>query len=240
VWDPFVAVLEPEWRVRIPHLGGVDSIEAMAERVLAESPERFSLAGFSMGGRIALEMFRRAPERIERLALVGSSVHPVAEGEAERRQPLIDLARNDGMGAVAASWIPRLVPVGRQGDGELMGRLMEMTCRFSAQDYADEVHALLNRPDPRPVLDAIRCPTLIMAGREDPLSPPERNTALAGLVQGARLVLIDGCGHFPMLEAPAIANQALLEWLGAEAEGISATDPRSRERPPGPHDLPSP
>jgi pimeloyl-ACP methyl ester carboxylesterase len=190
----------------------------MAEAVLKDAPTSFSLAGFSIGGRVALEMIRRAPERILRLALIGSSVHPLADGEAARRQPMIDMAREHGMGAVAASWIPRLVPAARHDDAELMLELRDMTCRFSAEDYADEVHALLNRPDPRPLLAGIRCPALVLAGREDPLSTPERNTDLAARIPGARLLLIDGCGHFPMLEAPDATNAALLAWLGAGKE----------------------
>ena len=216
LWEPQVAAIGDRWRISVPSVTGLDSIEAMAEAVLADAPERFCLAGFSMGGRIALEMLRRQPERIERLALIGASVHPVADGEAARRQPMIELASTQGMTAVAKNWIPRLVHPSRLDDTEFMSRLMDMTCRFTPQDYAEENHALLNRPDPRPLLETIAIPTLVLAGRQDPLSTPERNTDIAGRIPGAKLVLLDDCGHFPTLEAPDPSTAALLDWLGPE------------------------
>ncbi len=94
-----------------------------------------------------------------------------------------------------------------------MSLLTEMTCRFTAQDYADEVHALLHRPDPRELLAGIRCPTLVLSGREDPLSTPERNTDIARLIAGAELVILDDCGHFPQLEAAEATTAALERWL---------------------------
>ena len=214
LWAPQIKALGRA-DVSVPRLSGLDSIETMAEAVLDGAPERFSLAGFSMGGRIALEMLRRAPGRVTRLALMDTSVHPVAEGEAARRKPMIDLAFSEGMEAVARSWIPRLVHPSRLDDEALMSLLLRMTARFTAQDYAEENRALLNRPDPRPVLATIACPTLVLTGRQDPLSTPERNQEIAGSIPGAELVILDDCGHFPTLEAPERTTAAMRDWLGA-------------------------
>ena len=213
IWEPQMAALGGRWSVNVPHMAGLNSIAAMAAAALNDAPAQFSLAGFSMGGRVALEMMRLAPDRIERLALLDSSVHPVASGETGRRQELIDLAFSEGMEAVARVWLPRLVHPARRDDAALMSRLTEMTCRFTAQDYADEVHALLNRPDPQPVLGAIRCPTLVLSGRQDPLSTPERNSDIAGRIATAELVILDDCGHFPQLEASEATSEALERWL---------------------------
>lgn len=215
VWQHQMRDLEDMADVACPLLHGHDSLDGMAEAVLAQAPDRFALCGFSMGGRVALEMIRRAPQRVTRLALVDASVHPVAEGEAARRQPQIDMARNQGMAALARWWNPKIVHPSRTADAALMGLLEDMACTFSAQDYAEEVHALLHRPDPRDVLAAIRVPVLVLAGGEDPLSTRERNEAMAAAIPGAQLLLVEGAAHFPMLEQPAVVSAALREWLFA-------------------------
>ena len=212
VWDHQAEAFSDDWTVLAPHLVGHPTIESMASAALSQAPPHFSLVGFSMGGRVALEMMRRAPARIQRLALLDTSVHPVADGEALRRQELIDLAFEKGMETVARSWLPRLVHPSRRNEEALMNRLIEMACRFTPAEYREEVNALLNRPDPRPVLDEVRCPVLVLSGRQDPLSTPERNLEIARRV-GAPMILLDDCGHFPMLEAPEATNDALRSWL---------------------------
>lgn len=215
VWRNQVRDLADIARITIPHLHGHDSLGAMAEAALAGAPERFALAGFSMGGRVALEMVRRAPERITRLALVDSSVHPIAEGEAERRQPQIDKVRREGMTAFARWWNPQIVPPARRDDAELMDLLEAMAESFTPEEYEKEVRALLTRPDAREVLDAIAVPTLVLHGADDVLSNLDRNRAIAAAIPGAKLVTIAGAGHFPMLETPERVTAALREWLAA-------------------------
>lgn len=201
--------------ISIPHLHGHDSLAAMAEAVLAEAPERFALAGFSMGGRVALEMVRRAPQRITRLALIDSSVHPIAEGEAERRRPQIEMAQREGMTAFARWWNPQIVHSARREDAEFMGLLESMAESFTPEEYEMEVRALLGRPDAREVLASIHVPTLVLHGEEDILSNPDRNRAIAEAIPGARLVTVAGAAHFPMLEKPDEVTAALREWLAA-------------------------
>lgn len=201
--------------VSVAHLHGHDSLGAMAEAVLAEAPERFALAGFSMGGRVALEMFRRDPTRITRLALIDASTHPIAEGEAERRRPQIELARSQGMTAFARWWNPQIVHPSVRDDREFMALLEAMAESFTPEEYEQEVHALLTRPDARGVLAMIDVPTLVLHGAEDILSNPDRNRAIAESIPGAKLVTIQGAAHFPMLEKPAEVTAALKEWLAA-------------------------
>ncbi len=213
VWVNQVPALSDIADIRIPHLMGFDSLDAIADAVLADAPETFALAGFSMGGRVALEVFRRAPERVTRLALIDASVHPIAEGEAEKRQPLLNLAMTEGMEALADAWLPRIVHPSRLDDTPYMARLKAMACRFTPEDYVDEVRALLTRPDARPVMAMIHCPTLILAGEADPLSTPARNAEMAGMIPHARLAILKDCSHFPMLEKPDETNAALCQWL---------------------------
>ena len=215
VWQYQAAGLADLADIMIPHLHGHDSLADMAAATLAEAPERFALAGFSMGGRVALEMMRQAPERITRLALLDASIHPVADGEAPRRQPQIDMAHAQGMAALARWWNPRITPPARHDDAAFMGLLEAMACTFTAQDYEKEVNALLRRPDPRDLLPGIAVPTLILAGAQDPLSTPDRNRAIAQAIPGARLVLVEDAWHFPMLEQPGIVTAELRQWLGS-------------------------
>jgi pimeloyl-ACP methyl ester carboxylesterase len=215
VWHNQVRDLAGIADVFVPHLHGYDSLPAMAEAVLAEAPERFALAGFSMGGRVALEIVRRAPERITRLGLIDSSVHPIAEGEAVRRQPQIDMARSEGMTAFARWWNPQIVHTSFRDDAAFMGLLEAMAESFTPDQYAQEVRALLERPDARGVLATIAVPTLVLHGIDDILSNPERNRMIAEAVPGAKLVTIDGAAHFPMLEKPAEVTAALKDWLAA-------------------------
>lgn len=215
VWQHQAAALVDVADISIPCLHGHDSLVDMARAILRDAPMRFALCGFSMGGRVALEVLRLAPERITRLALLDASVHPVAEGEADRRQPQIDMAREQGMAALARWWNPRITPPARHGDKTFMGLLEAMATTFSAEDYQKEVIALLHRSDPRDLLADITVPTLILAGADDPLSTPERNRAMAEAIPNARLVLVEEAWHFPMLEKPEAVTVALRQWLEA-------------------------
>ncbi|MDB5682840.1 MAG: hydrolase [Sphingomonas bacterium] len=215
VWQRQVHDLADLAEISIPHLHGHDSLGRMAQAVLDAAPERFALAGFSMGGRVALEMLRLAPERITRLALIDASVHPVAPGEAERRQPQIDMARDQGLAALARWWNPKIAHSAHHADPGYMDLLEAMACTFTPEDYSNEVRALIERPDPRDLLGQIGVPVLVLAGVADPLSTPDRNRAIADAIPGATLVLVEGAAHFPMLEKPAEVTAAMRDWLVA-------------------------
>lgn len=213
VWSHQVDALGDIAEIQVPHILGLDSLESMAEAVVAHAPQRFALAGFSMGGRVALEIYRRIPERITKLALISSSIHPIAEGEAEKRKPLLDLAIADGMEALAKAWFPRIVHPSRIEDAAFMAPLREMALRQTPDDYVREVRALLNRPDSDDVARAVSCPTLVIAGDSDPLSTPVRNAEIQRLIPHARLITYENCAHFPMLEYPERMNTELRNWL---------------------------
>lgn len=213
VWRAQSERLSPTHDVRVPFFFGFSSLSEMARSVLEIAPLRFSLAGHSMGGRVALEIIRLAPERVERLALLNTGIHEVREGEAERRQALVNLAFGQGMEALAAAWAPPMVAPRRVNDVALMGEITAMVCRATPEIYAGQIRALLNRPVVRNVLGGIRCPARVIGARQDGWSPLSQHEEIASLIPGARLTAIEDCGHMSPMEQPLAIADALAEWL---------------------------
>jgi pimeloyl-ACP methyl ester carboxylesterase len=217
VWKAQAAALRSEYDVRVVSFESLDSMHAMAEKVLANAPERFALAGHSMGGRVALEVYRRAPQRIERLALLDTGYEPAAPGEREKRAVLVNQALKEGIGSIAAAWgLPMLAPANRNNPG-LVKAVIDMVKRMSGEIYAGQTRALLGRPDATDVLKRIACPAMVICGMEDGWSPPERHERMAELIPNAVLRLIDRSGHMSMMEEPKAILHALHEWLAMNA-----------------------
>ena len=194
--------------VVIPDFRFVRSIPAMAQLVLARAPDRFSVAGHSMGGRVALEVFRMSPERVELLALLDTGIHTRKPGEEAGRQELIELARREGMAALAARWLP---PMLHPNHAALLAPLTEMVKRSTPETFENQQQALLDRPDARTVLPAIRCPTLVLCGRQDAWSPVGQHEEIAALIPGAKLVVIEECGHMSPVEKREAVTNALIK-----------------------------
>jgi pimeloyl-ACP methyl ester carboxylesterase len=195
-----------------------DTIGAMAQHVLNTAPTpTFALAGHSMGGRVALELVRLAPERVHHLALLDTGTHPLAHGDAGAREragrmALLQTAESKGMRAMAELWAKPMVHPSRHGT-PLFDAVLDMLARSSAEHYAAQINALLNRPDAAPVLPSITCPTLVLTGREDLWSPPEQHALMAAAIAGAQLCIAEQCGHMSTLEQPDAVAVAFEKWL---------------------------
>jgi pimeloyl-ACP methyl ester carboxylesterase len=217
VWAPQVKALSA--RCVVPAWGLRDSLTAMAQQVLDEAPaERFSVAGHSMGGRVALEVMRLAPQRVERLALLDTGTQPLAAGEAgakERagRMALLEIARTQGMRAMGHQWARGMVHPSRL-DTPLFESILDMIERSNPEQFAAQINALLTRPDAAPVLPTIQCPTLVLCGREDAWSPPAQHEAMQAAIPNASLCIVEHCGHMCTMEQPQALNEALALWLG--------------------------
>lgn len=213
IWEPVAEALAGRGVVCIDGYGEARSLGRMAEQVLAAAPARLAVAGHSMGGRVALEMFRLAPERIARLALLDTGVHPREPGEREKRMALVRLGRESGMEALVDAWLPPMVRPDRREEEGLMAPLKAMCCEAGMARFEAQVEALLERPDATPLLGRIDCPALVATGRFDGWSPVAQHEKIAARIPGARLVIFEEAGHMAPFETPAAVAAALQAWL---------------------------
>lgn len=190
-----------------------DTMAGMAQRVLDCTDGTFSLAGLSMGGYVAMEVMRRAPERVERLALLDTGARADTEEQTIRRRDLIGLADRGEFKAVSPKLLPLFVHPDRLADKAMVDAISKMADSVGKDAFLRQQQAIMHRPDSRPGLAAIACPTLVVCGREDVLTPPELSEEIAGLVPGADSVLIEGCGHLSTMERPDDVNAALRSWM---------------------------
>lgn len=191
------------------------SIPAMAERALAAAPRHFALLGLSMGGYVAFEILRRAPERVTRLALLSSQARADTEEALARRRGLMALAEKGEFKGVSPRLLPLFVHRDRLGDPALTATILAMAESVGKEGFLRQQEAIMGRPDSRPGLGAIACPTLVLAGREDAVTPPERQIEMAEAIPEATLVLLPRCGHMAPLERPEAVTAQLLAWLQA-------------------------
>lgn len=195
----------------VPHA----SMAELAEMALARAPAgRFALFGLSMGGYCAFEILRRAPERVAALALLDTSARPdTAEQTALRHQAIAASAVD--YGAAIEAFLPRLVHPSRLADPAVMEPLRVMSADLGRDAYVRQQHAIIGRADSRPTLGAIRCPTLVLCGREDALTPLPLAEEMHAGIAGSLLVVVDDCGHMTTLERPHIVTAALRDLLAA-------------------------
>lgn len=212
VWQPVIAELARH-RVDVADVTRHDSIAGMAAALLDDHPGPLVVAGHSMGGRVAMEMARLAPERIAALALLNTGIHPRREGEAEKRQAMIDLAWSRGMEALAQAWLPGMMAAGRTPDPAVTGALTRMVCQMTPEIHERQMRALLSRPDAGSSIGAYGGPMLLMTGRQDQWSPVSQHEDIARLCPQARLAIIEDAGHFAPVEQPQAVARLLADWV---------------------------
>ena len=215
LWEPQVAGLPQICTPWVGDLTRDDSIAGMAARVLAEAPaQQFALAGLSMGGYVALEIMRQAPQRVTRLALLDTRATLDTPEETARRHEFMQLAQTErGFTPITTRLVPLLIHPARVKDEPLLRVIREMADRVGVEAYLRCQKAIMSRPDFRPELPRIECPTLVLCGREDALTPLHMHEELVRLIRTARLAVIERCGHLSTIERPAEVNLALRDWL---------------------------
>ncbi len=190
-------------------------IGAVAARILSDAPPRFALAGLSLGGYIAFAMLGLAPDRIARLALLNTSARSDTPEQTAARHVLINMAESGRLDEVTDMLTKFYLHRNRHSDEALKGVVRAMAADTGPQAFVWQERAIISRPDSRSLLARIACPTMVLVGDGDELTPPELAEEIAAGISGSRLVIVPDCGHLSTLERPDAVNAALAEWLRA-------------------------
>jgi pimeloyl-ACP methyl ester carboxylesterase len=199
--------------VVVPELFHHDTIGAMADATLKAAPERFALGGFSMGGYVCFEILRRAPERVERLALMDTQATADTPEATARRRGFIEQSKLGRFHGVQPSLLPQIVHRTRLEDPAVVQPILDMSKEIGAEGFINEQTAMIARPDSTHMLAEIDVPTVVIVGRQDQATPLPRSQEMAADIANARLVIIEECGHVSPLEKPAEVSAALRRWL---------------------------
>lgn len=212
-WSGQALALAPYADVRIPVFRGYNSLQAMAQFVLQQAPETFSVVGHSMGGRVAWELMALAGKRITRIAVMDSGIHPVRPGEKEKRTILLEAAEQKGLQAVADAWIQPMLHPQHLADKALLADITAMILRNTVADFKGQVQALLERKDRASLLQTIGQKVWLLVGDQDGWSPVSQHQEMAALLPHPELHIIEESGHMSTMEQPDAVNELLLEWL---------------------------
>ncbi len=215
------------WRPQVENLADIadtwvadhtrsETMAGVARDVLADVPfQRFALAGLSMGGYIALEIMRQAPQRVARLALLDTAAGAERPEQTQRRLDFIALAESGRFPSVTDAQLPLLIHPSRLSESVLTDVIKSMASNTGKEAFVRQERAIMSRADSLGLLAAVGCPTLVLCGRQDALTPLARHEEIAAGIRGARLEVIEDCGHLSTLERPAEVNAALRRWLCA-------------------------
>lgn len=213
LWRHQLDTLDDIAEMTVADLAGADTVGALARSVLDAAPETFSLCGLSMGGYVAFEIVRQAPDRVRRLALLDTTARADTPEQTAFREGLIDLVHHGEFRGVTPRLLPQLVHPDRLGDDALCADVLAMAERVGKHAFLRQQRAIMNRPDSRHDLGLIHCPTLVLCGRQDVRTPLAASAEIAEKVRRATLVVIEDCGHLSALERPRAVSAVLRYWL---------------------------
>jgi len=219
VWRPVLDALSPYCTPMMVNHPQLSSLPSMAEHILKSAPERFVMAGHSMGGRVALEIYRQAPKRVLGVSLMDTGFLPLPSGEAgenevSKRHALVNLAHESGVRAMGQAWVQGMVAPSRLGDAALINSILDMFETKTAAFFADQIKALIARPDGSEVLRSMTCPVQLLCGELDSWSNVAQHEAMSVLLPAKPPVdVIAGAGHMCTMEDPQAVGAAMAKWL---------------------------
>lgn len=230
---PGLAVNAAVWRQQIDALSDIadcwvaplppyDDLGEIAEFILADAPDQFAVAGFSMGGYLCFEIVRRAPERVLRLALLGTSADPETPEVTERRMFMMQRVEQRGHLATWREHFPRFLHPDRSADRTILDILLKQAYETGPEVSLQHHRAMIKRAGYLDMLPEITCPTLIVVGRQDPVTPIAVQETMARTIPGAELLVLEHCGHVLPLERPRAVSAAMRHWLTREVESAAA------------------
>lgn len=215
LWQHQLRYLEDVAACHVADTTKFDRVEALAHDVLTKAPPQFALAGLSMGGYVAFEIMRQAPERVLKLCLLDTSARPDTDEQKERRRLLLIMAQRGQFKGVTPRLLPMLIHPDRLKDVEVTDIIIGMAERMGRDVFRNQQTAIMNRIDSRPHLKNIRCPVQLIGGRQDALTPPEILKEIADSIPNAKFDIIENSGHLPPLEKPDEVNVLMKRWLAA-------------------------
>lgn len=192
---------------------GFDTMVQIAASVLSSAPERFALAGLSMGGYISLEIMRQAPERVERLCLMDTSARADTVEKTELRRDALELVAKGKYQAVCNSTLNLSIAESRHTDAVLKAAITKMAMDIGPDVWARQTRAIMGRENSVPLLGGIQCPTMVIVGDEDNLTPLDHATEMADLIPNSVLKIVTDCGHMSSMERPTSVLALLKNWL---------------------------
>lgn len=222
LFNPQTEILSPKYPISVTDLTQRDSVSGLARHVLDEAPDRFTLVGLSMGGYVAFEIMRQAPSRVARLVLFDTSARADDDETKRMRRGLIALSTQGRFKGVTQRLMPRLIHPDRLGDAALTQTIKAMAAEVGREAYLRQQTAVLNRPDSRALLAEIACPTLVVCGRQDALTPLQRSAEIAAGIRGAAFEIVEQAGHLVTLERPDEVNRVLTRWLDRTDRALAA------------------
>ena len=213
LFAPQIAVLQDSMGISVPLPVSAPNMAQLAAEVLADAPDSFALGGVSMGGILAMEIIRQAPQRVTHLALIDTNPFAEREEVKARRNPQMDAVRDGRLTAVMRDEMKPSYFTHRADNADLLDLTMAMATDLGPDAFIAQSLALRDRPDYEATLRHVTCSTLILCGRHDQLCPVERHEAMKAMIPHARLCIVEEAGHLPTIETPGIVTTALQELL---------------------------
>lgn len=213
LFAPQIAVLQDSIRISVPLPVSAPNMAQLAAEVLADAPDCFALGGVSMGGILAMEIIRQAPQRVTHLALIDTNPFAERDEVKARRTPQMDAVRDGRLAAVMRDEMKPSYFTHRADNADLLDLTMAMATDLGPDAFIAQSLALRDRPDYEGTLRHVTCSTLILCGRHDQLCPVERHEAMKAMIPHARLCIVEEAGHLPTIETPGIVTTALQELL---------------------------